>query len=385
MPPLRILLVTQTCFFPQMQGDSAREYELIKFFKARGHQVFVCHFHDYEQLDADYSKMRSFCDELSVYYPTETDLANRSSMHPDDWCPPAFRQQVREMCQQTQPDALIVQFVFHSACFEGITGKKVLKVLDADNVFTGRGDQFTNLGLPYHWFTTTIELETMGLRRADLVLAIQESEEQTYRNLHLGKPVLLVPHVFKAPPYEPCQGNKLLYVGSDNVENALGIKTFIREALPQIVARHDTSLLVAGKICQSLGSQPEYVTLLGKQDKLAHVYRQAAIVINTAPLGTGLKVKTVEALCYGRCHVSTPFGVQGLERYGEAYYLAENMQEFVEKIDYLLRHEDEIEAAGRRAYDFASHYFDPAQNLMKLEVAIQLHRENKLAVDVPVS
>ena len=52
--------------------------------------------------------------------------------------------------------------------------------------------------------------------------------------------------------------------------------------------------------------------MLGRVDDLAELYRSARVVINPVLAGTGLKIKTVEALSRLRPIVTWPTGVEGL-------------------------------------------------------------------------
>jgi glycosyltransferase involved in cell wall biosynthesis len=55
------------------------------------------------------------------------------------------------------------------------------------------------------------------------------------------------------------------------------------------------------------------VELVGQLDDLREAYAQARVVINPAVAGTGLKIKTVEALAHLRPVVAWPAGVDGLD------------------------------------------------------------------------
>ena len=52
--------------------------------------------------------------------------------------------------------------------------------------------------------------------------------------------------------------------------------------------------------------------MLGRVDDLSELYRSARVVINPVLAGTGLKIKTVEALSRLRPIVTWPTGVEGL-------------------------------------------------------------------------
>jgi glycosyltransferase involved in cell wall biosynthesis len=76
---------------------------------------------------------------------------------------------------------------------------------------------------------------------------------------------------------------------------------------------------------------------LGIQDSLAAAYADATLVINPAPFGTGLAIKTIEALSYGKPVVATPAGIRGLKAdFQGAFLLAETPDTFVEHVLELL-------------------------------------------------
>ncbi len=52
--------------------------------------------------------------------------------------------------------------------------------------------------------------------------------------------------------------------------------------------------------------------LLGHVESLNEFYEKCSIVINSTAAGTGLKIKTVEALAHGRRVVAWPLGVDGV-------------------------------------------------------------------------
>ena len=51
---------------------------------------------------------------------------------------------------------------------------------------------------------------------------------------------------------------------------------------------------------------------LGHKENIEKEYAEATVVINPAWIGTGLKIKTVEALARGKALVTTPKGIEGL-------------------------------------------------------------------------
>ena len=55
------------------------------------------------------------------------------------------------------------------------------------------------------------------------------------------------------------------------------------------------------------------LTVAGAVNDVAPLYREAALVINPVVAGTGVKIKTIEALCHLRPIVTWPAGIDGLD------------------------------------------------------------------------
>src|SRR5206468_8864380 len=74
----------------------------------------------------------------------------------------------------------------------------------------------------------------------------------------------------------------------------------------------DAELLLVGKIGRTLADEVPGIVRLGVVDDLRPLYRKARVVINPAVAGTGVKIKTLEALCHLRPIVTWPSGTDGL-------------------------------------------------------------------------
>ena len=80
--------------------------------------------------------------------------------------------------------------------------------------------------------------------------------------------------------------------------------------------------------------------MLGPVDDLDPVYRRARVVVNPAVAGTGLKIKTVEALSRLRPIVTWPNGAEGLPPQMAALVTpAEDWLDFAERVVAWLRSE----------------------------------------------
>jgi hypothetical protein len=109
---------------------------------------------------------------------------------------------------------------------------------------------------------------------------------------------------------------------------------------------------------------------LGVVKDLAGAYRQAALVVNPVRSGTGLAIKSIEALGHGRPLTSSTQGARGLEgAVGHGLRIADTCEEWVTRLVPLLEHRDARAAESRRAYEFARHWnseqIEPLQSLLE--------------------
>jgi glycosyltransferase involved in cell wall biosynthesis len=106
---------------------------------------------------------------------------------------------------------------------------------------------------------------------------------------------------------------RCLFVGSDINHNVSGLRWFLENVWPEVL-RHtpDSMLHVCGTVCSTINEDHPNVRLLGRVDDLTQEYAAAELCIIPLIVGSGLKIKLVEALSHGRACVSTSIGVQGV-------------------------------------------------------------------------
>jgi glycosyltransferase involved in cell wall biosynthesis len=108
---------------------------------------------------------------------------------------------------------------------------------------------------------------------------------------------------------------------------------------------------MAGKICHALSvALPSGVELLGWLEDVDEFYRQLRVVVNPVLRGTGLKIKSVEALSHGRPLISTPIGLEGLEWNGQLpWRIASDHQSMTDACIELLKDPRECDAMADQA------------------------------------
>jgi glycosyltransferase involved in cell wall biosynthesis len=246
--------------------------------------------------------------------------------------------------------AVMAQYVFMTR-FLPLVGSGALKIVDTHDVFSSKEKSVVRFGVK----------DTLGLRseeerewllRADLVLAIQPEEGGQLAALVPERRVVRTGVDFGVAEFCRPQGHKtLLYVASANAMNVKGLIDFLRFAWPRIAnAVPEARFVVAGKVGQSAVCGDTRVQLLGPVEDLERLYEDASVVINPSVAGTGLKIKTVEAICHFRPVVTWPTGVAGMEReMQEVCFLAEDWYQFGDRvIEVLSKDTESIFSAERR-------------------------------------
>lgn len=356
----RAVLAITTSFLPQSRGDAARNRALISMLRSAGWMVTVVLLTGAGTEVIGAPEMRTECDEFLVWRASR-EIFPAGSSEVDAWCPDGYARYVSDICAATGAAALVVQHVMLSKClaFTRARSPKTLLVVDTHDVFSDRLQVFSSAGVVYEGFTTDRGEERAALSRADIVIAQQEADFATFVEYDLPSRVVLLPHPSRAVRLPRAAHRAALFVGDDNDVNVKGVQAFLSYVLPQVRRRFaDFRLYLAGRVTDAFGSC-EPVVCLGFMEDLAQAYARALVVVNLEACGTGLKIKTAEALLHGRALVTTPAGAQGLEPYGDSFRTGRDWAEFARLLQELLADPASAHLLGDRALQFASWYFDP--------------------------
>ncbi len=210
--------------------------------------------------------------------------------------------------------------------------------------------------------TLTADEEGALLSRVDAVIAIQEKEADWLRR-NVEAAVVLAPIAARASAHaQPGQANTLLFVGSNTAPNVIGLKWFFEAVWPNVRLRNPKAILkVAGNVSRSFESTPEGVVFLGVVANLDAIYAEAAVVISPLTLGSGLKIKLIEALARGKAIVATSVTVQGVEAQTAGAVIKEDDAiAFAEAILGLLDSKVERTRLAELALSTAERCFSPA-------------------------
>ena len=279
---------------------------------------------------------------------------------------PAAERQFRDLLRQFNPQTIVLEYVTmaYLATVTRSTVPEARIVLDSHDVLHRRCAQFTAAGYR-HWLQINEQEEIEAARRFDVILAIQEVEADWFRRAAPQAIVLPVGHSFDfskiKPKWYTSPERKFVvgYLGSNNGSNIDAITAFVKLAWPKIVAANKSvELLIGGTIvdAESVGqcSAEPHVRLQRNFASLDAFYGEVDLVINPVRFGTGLKIKTVEALAHGRPVITTSAGRIGIpSSFEETCVAVEQIEEMSEPIVARLSDPTTLLDMSRRTFEMA--------------------------------
>ncbi|SFG42221.1 glycosyltransferase [Methylobacterium gossipiicola] len=238
----------------------------------------------------------------------------------DDWCPDEVVEFVA-WYGATYPKTriVLVNYVFLSRCLAAVP-PGTLTLIDTHDRFADRQAQYRPFRAEPNFFYTDTRSEAEGLDRADIVLAIQAEEARYFESLTRARVHLLPPHFPSRRPFRaPGRLARIGFLGHGNDPNLFSIGRFIEVWSADWTPDRPT-LVVAGEICTGLGATPRPgVERAGYVACLEDFYDRVDLVVAPMLMGSGLKMKVAEALCFGLPVVGTRIGFEGFSPVARAH------------------------------------------------------------------
>ena len=241
------------------------------------------------------------------------------------------------------------------------------------DLLSARAQRFAASGTPLDMPLITEAEEMRFLSGADTVLAAQQREADFVRQ-HVPGNVLVTPVVLHPRALDPqaVVAGRCLFVGSNIAPNRTGLQFLLDAVWPKVRAQvPGATLAIAGTVGLSL-TQAEGaailpslgVEVLGRVPSLEDEYARAAVCLVPLLLGTGIKIKLLEALSFGKAIVTTSTGIEGLEPWAaEAVSVADDADTFATCIRKLLMDEELRRQSERNALRLAEQHFGPHREL----------------------
>jgi hypothetical protein len=346
----KILIISPNATHPPYGGNSKCILSYSEMLKATGYEVSFLWVADFNSSVEEEKLTREYWKEkLTIYKLTQFHRLMKAFFRylrfnikgyyrVDDFYPYGIKKVLNKVQKENKFDCVIVNYIFFSKVFKYLKGPK--KVLFTHDVFTNR---FQQTGNP--WFSVTANEESRALNRADTILAIQKNEAIFYSYLTLKK--IYTVYSYFPVNETPFTGNKvLLFLGAKSPHNVEAIKDFIDNSFKQIVAAHpDIKLLIGGTICSIISNsyKDDSIEFFDEISDLKEFYSRGDIFINPTMSGSGLKIKTFEAMSYGKVIISHPHNTIGIYNREQAPILiAQSTDDYLNQINILLNDRENL-------------------------------------------
>ncbi|MEI6890923.1 MAG: glycosyltransferase [Pontiella sp.] len=218
----------------------------------------------------------------------------------------------------------------------------------------------------------------------DHILTLTEEDRFTLLNHAPQLPVSVIPpgidfnyfnREHKETPSQPMIMMCGFFSDKSNRDAALW---FIEEIWPKVTRKHpQLKCVFVGK-----GARSEMERAAAPYAEMMHVFssvedlrpyrERASIFINPMRLGSGLRVKMLEAMATGLPVVTTALGAAGIPaQNGENCFVADTPELFAQSIDWLLTDQNLAQQVGNRAREMVKNRFNSRSIISELEQVLE--------------
>jgi len=355
-----IFIVTHVRFYPPAAGNELRLFKLIRYLKKQGFRIVVLTNPFLEKTPIDQQQLfeiHQWVDhyeevEINKHASIKQNWSEKIKVEPElitlqnqehSFCPDSILDRASELVNLYKPQIIIAEYIWASRIFN-VAHKKSLKIIDLIDMFSRKKENVIKHGI-YDPLSITKKQEKAFINRADIVMAIQKDETEAFRKLQPNCKVVITGVDFSVVSKKTDIKNDrsiVLIVASDNQLNQKCVNEFITRAWPVIKKEVPNAVLqIVGKICQSINyiQKESSVELLNYVKDIDKIYEKSTVVVNPVYAGTGLKIKSVEALGHGKPLVTYKEGVSGLLQNDEnaPFLLANNQKGMIIAIVNILK------------------------------------------------
>lgn len=320
---LNILYFTPFPSHPNNHGNQATIQQFARQLQMLGHKVHFALLASSMFSSSDEQQMRQAWDALDILPNTLHLGANGEDIPFDGWYEDGLGERIRALCFQYEIDVVLCSYIFQSKMLEFIPSY-ILRIIDTHDKMGNRYEMLRQKGLPVEFFSCTPEEEGRYLRRADLVFARRQEEAEYFNAVSGTNSAIVVPH-FEAPRFVEEKSSELRHVGIVASANRINL-AIVHDFLVAIDGQFKRgecpfTILIAGQVEELVPSlsveqralfERPWVRMLGFVADIDAFYGKVDLVVSPVTMGTGINVKTVQAMAYGMPLLTTEWGSKGI-------------------------------------------------------------------------
>lgn len=377
---MNILFLSTRSPYPLISGHSLRTYHILKS-AALKHNVWLVTF---IQLEDELRKkhldhLQTFCKGVFPFrIPVDTSklklitslFINLFSINPfvtQKYNASMFREKIKELISENNIDLVHVDMLPLAVYLNEFGNFK--KVLVNHNVESIR---------LYRWFKTEsnfIKKYFLGLQwlklkaferavieKFDACVVVSEVDQQLLKEIGVTNKLFIVPNGTDTNFFKPSEkktvDNSIIWIGHMDVHtNKDAVLYFWQDIWPVLQKKHPQSQMVfvgtsPPKEIKEAAQKDDSVTVTGFVDDIRPYLADASVVVVPIRIGSGTRLKILDAMACGKAIVSTTIGCEGLDvSDGENIAIADGPEEFaLRTIDLLknIKMRNEMEKNARK-------------------------------------
>lgn len=193
----------------------------------------------------------------------------------------------------------------------------------------------------FFWISLARTNETAACQYADNIIVLNDKDRARLKECYGRQAEMTIPITLKDSATGSATNSRalssdgkfnLLFVGSYFFGNTKGLKWFCEDVLPHV----DAHLTIVGSGMDAFANDiavTEQITIHSNVPHLAEYYEQADIMVLPITTGGGMKVKTAEALMYGKYIVGTPQSLEGYHINDDIAKVCTTAEDFIKAIN----------------------------------------------------
>lgn len=321
---MKILIVSDCATHPINAGNKKCIFEQCEILKKLGNEIYFLYVQNVFAPLEDYEQTRDFWREHFFYFhrgigfKLKLLITNKIRKLLFKWYWRSsdrdslfLANYINKLQKKYQFDICIFQYFYFSKTASKVTIPKTA-------IMTHDCFSYKSLALNMLCeYSLTASEEAKALQRFKHIFAIQENEAVFFQKLAPHSNVYTVFSNFSYSSTPITNNHNILFLSGNNTFNINGIIWFTSEIFPLIKDKFpDTNLIIGGSICEKLKENALFhdknIILKGRIDNPKLFYQQGDIAINPTYQGTGLKIKTFEAISYDKVVIVHPHSTEGI-------------------------------------------------------------------------
>ena len=383
---MNILFLSTRSPYPLISGHSLRTYHILKG-AAEKHNVILVTFvqlpeHEFKSENLEH--LRSFCKAVYAYeIPVDfskvklvsslfTNLFSPLPFVAQKYDAPLMREKIREIIQREHIDLVHVDLLPLTAYINEFENHpKILVNHNVESVrlyrwFKAEANPIKKAYLGIQWLKLH-SFERSAMNKFDGCVVVSEIDRELLIKMGVKSRLFVVPNGTDTKFFKPNNGkvaeNSVLWIGHMDVHtNRDAVLYFWKDIYPILKKKYpQVKMTFVGtappkEIADAAQKDPQ-VKATGFVDDIRPYIDEAAVMVVPIRIGSGTRLKILDAMAMGKAIVSTSVGCEGINvSDGKNIVIADNPEDFASKTIKLLKNPDTRINLERNAIELVKTY-----------------------------